>query len=150
MARARLADDELALSEITGVLVLVVFTIAITATIGVNVLFVSEEDPGGPPEANFTYSYISESSVLIVGYEFGDPIDAGNLTVAGPEDNNVTWAQLADVNETTVVSSNESAPRTIQLSRNTPYGEAVTAQDKIRVIYTPPSGNETVLSRWDN
>jgi len=148
MSRESLADDGRGLSEAVGVLVLVAFTVVITATVAVNVLFVTEAEPGGPPETNFTYDYISEASVLIIEYDFGDPIDAGNLTVAGPDERTVTWADLAQVNDTTVVRDDVTAPRTVQLGSNTPYGAPVSSRDRIRVVYTPPSGNETVLSEW--
>jgi FlaG/FlaF family flagellin (archaellin) len=149
MSRDRLADDDVALSESVGVLVLVVFTVVITATVAINVLLIADEAPGGPPEANFTYDHISEASVLQIRYDFGDPIDAGNLTVSGPDQRNVTWAELAQVNDTTAVRDNATAPRTVLLSSNSPYGAPVTSRDRIRIVYTPPSGNETVLSEWD-
>lgn len=135
-------DDDRAVSEAAGVAILLVFTLAITASVGVSVLFVDEE-AGGEPRANFTYDYIDDASVLLVTHDRGDPIAAGNLTIRGPNGANATWAALAGTeNGSELVEPGD----TVQLSGNNAYGDSVSRGDTIRVYYAPPGGNETLLS----
>ncbi|PSQ06479.1 hypothetical protein BRC92_00940 [Halobacteriales archaeon QS_4_69_31] len=56
----------------------------------------------------------------------------------------MTWATLAGSNETAPVGPGS----TVQLSSSNASGENVNQGDNVRVVYTPGTGNETVLSRW--
>jgi len=134
--------DDRGVSEVTGVVILVAATVLVTASVGVFVLL-GGTDTGGPPQANFSYQYISGSSTLIVTHERGDTFAAGNLTVRSG-DTEAGWAALASTNETVPVGPGA----TVQLSRNSAWGENINNGDNVRVVYSPDTGNETVLSRW--
>jgi hypothetical protein len=129
-------------SEFAGVAILIGVTVLVTASVGVCVL-VAEERTTGPPGANFSYEYIDQSSVLLVTHERGDTFDAGNLTIRSGS-TEVTWTTLAGSNETAPVGPGS----TVQLSSSNASGENVNQGDNVRVVYTPGTGNETVLSRW--
>ena len=137
------AECERGVSESTGVAILIATTVLVTASIGVFVL-VDPTDTGGPPDANFSFQYIDQSSVLIVTHDRGDEVAAGNLTLRSG-DAQARWHELAGTNETVPVGPGD----TVQLSNNNVYGQNVNRNDNVRVIYTPPSGNETELDRWD-
>ncbi|MFB6217810.1 MAG: aminopeptidase P family N-terminal domain-containing protein [Halobacteriaceae archaeon] len=133
------------LSEFAGVAILISVTVLVTASVGLFVLVSGSGTQGGPAQANFSYQYIEDSSVLLVTHERGDTFDARNLTVRG-EEKAVPWHELAGSNETAPVGPGT----TVQLSSNNAWGENVARGDTVRVVYTPPSGNETVLSEWDS
>ncbi|MFC7195243.1 hypothetical protein ACFQL4_12145 [Halosimplex aquaticum] len=95
------------------------------------------------PNANFSFQYIDQSSVLIVTHDRGDSFDAGNLSIRS-QGTTVTWAALANTNDTAVVGPGA----TVQLSRRNAFGSPVSASGKARVLYKPPTGNETVLETW--
>jgi FlaG/FlaF family flagellin (archaellin) len=135
--------DDRGVSEFAGVAILVSMTVLATASVGLFVL-VEESDAGGPPEANFSFQYVDQSSILLVTHERGDSVDAGNLTVQS-QDAQAPWNALAGSEPTTVVGPGA----TVQLSGANAYGENVNRGDRIRVVYTPPSGNMTVLETWD-
>jgi FlaG/FlaF family flagellin (archaellin) len=135
--------DERGVSEFAGVAILVSMTVLVTASVGMFVL-VAETDAGGPPEANFSFQYVDQSSVLLVTHERGDEIDARNLTVRSP-DAQARWNDLAGAEPTETVGPGA----TVQLSRGNAYGENVNRGDRISVVYAPPSGNVTVLETWD-
>jgi len=134
--------DDRGVSEFAGVAILVAMTVLVTASVG---LFVVVGDSGadGPPQANFSFQYIDQSSVLLVTHERGDSFDAGNLTVRS-NDAGARWHELAGSEPTDVVGPGA----TVQLSRGNAYGENVNRGDRIRVVYAPPAGNETVLETW--
>ncbi|MFC7138325.1 type IV pilin N-terminal domain-containing protein [Halosimplex aquaticum] len=133
---------ERAVSEFTGVAILVAITLLVTGSVGLFVLV----DPGSEnkgPNANFSFQYIDQSSVLIVTHDRGDSFDAGNLSIRS-QGTTVTWAALANTNDTAVVGPGA----TVQLSRRNAFGSPVSASGKARVLYKPPTGNETVLETW--
>ena len=133
-------------SEFTGVAILVLVTVVATASVGLSVLLV-DTSVGGPPEASFDFQYIDGSSVLVVTFQTGEPIAAGNLTLRG-RGAETTWAALAGTEPSTMVGP--ASPRsTVQLSSRNAFGEQVSADSSIRVVYTPSVGNETVLQRWE-
>ncbi|MFC7020895.1 MULTISPECIES: type IV pilin [Haloarcula] len=142
MRGRRLRTDTLGMSEAIGVAVLIGLTITVTAMVGMNVLVLSGEDDGGVPQANFTYDYIEGNSALIVTHARGDEIQAGNIEFHGPG-NNVTWAQLANRNETATVGPGDIT----QLGSGNAYGQSVQRGDRIE-IYLNRSGNRTKLSEW--
>ncbi|MFB6183443.1 MAG: type IV pilin N-terminal domain-containing protein [Haloarculaceae archaeon] len=143
MSRRTFSTDEIAVSEVAGIGILLFFTVVITASVGLGVLFV-DESAGGAPRANFTFDYIQSASVLLITHDRGDAIAAGNITVRGPNDHNATWAQLANANDTALVTPGD----TVQIGNQNAYGDSVGPGDRIRVYYAPPTGNETELSTW--
>ncbi|WP_436924648.1 type IV pilin [Halosimplex amylolyticum] len=134
---------ERAVSEFTGVAILVAITLLVTGSVGLFVLVDPGSDERGP-NANFTFQYIDQSSVLIVTHDRGDSFDAGNLSIRS-RGTTVTWAALANTENTTVVAPGS----TVQLSRRNAFGERVSSGGKAVVLYRPPVGNETVLEKWE-
>lgn len=130
-------------SEFAGVAILVTMTVLVTASVGAFVLMV-DTDAGEAPNANFSFQYIDQSSVLLVTHDRGSEFAAGNLSLrsSGAE---AGWHELSGSNETARVGPGA----TVQLSRNNAWGESVSGSDKVRVIYRPDPGNETVLDTWD-
>jgi len=136
------ADDR-GVSEFTGVAILVSMTVLATASVGLFVL-VGTTDEGGQPQANFTFEYIDQSSVLLVTHDRGDEFTASNLTLRS-SDGRARWYELAGTPPNRTVGPGA----TVQLSSNNAYGSNVNRGDRISVVYAPPSGNETVLDTWD-
>lgn len=122
--------------------VLVAFTVVVTAAVGIGVLFF--EDDGDTVQANFSYSYFSGSSQLLITMERGDGIPAGNILVSGPV-NNVTWAMLAGYERNRTIGPGDA----VQASRGNAYGADVQGSDTFVILYVPGDGNRTVLSRWN-
>lgn len=141
MSTRTLAGDRRALSEGLGVFVLVGFTVLVTATVGLNVMVVSDED-AGPPQANFTYDYVESSNALVIVHEEGDEFAAGSLHVSGPNAE-ASWAVIAGVENDTAVGPGS----TIQLSTQSAYGQPVTVTDEI-VISHGSGENRTELGSW--
>jgi FlaG/FlaF family flagellin (archaellin) len=137
------AEDDRAVSEFAGVAILVSMTVLATASVGVLVL-VGDTDESAQPQANFSFEYIDGSSVLLVTHDRGDEFTASNLTVRS-SDGQARWHELAGSPPNATVGPGE----TVQLSSNNAYGSNVNRGDRIRVVYAPPAGNETVLDTWD-
>ena len=137
------AEADRGVSEFTGVAILVSMTVLATASVGVLVL-VGTADEGAQPRANFTFQYIDGSSVLLVTHDRGDEFTASNLTVRS-SDGEARWFELAGTPPNRTIGPGD----TVQLSSNNAYGSNVNRGDRIRVLYAPPSGNETVLDTWD-
>jgi hypothetical protein len=125
------------------VAVLISMTVLATASVGVFVL-VADSDEGGQPQANFTYQYIDQSSVLLITHDRGDEFAASNLTVRS-SDGVARWHELAGSPPNATVGPGA----TVQLSSGNAYGSNVNRGDRISVVYAPPAGNETVLDTWD-
>ncbi|MDS0284169.1 type IV pilin N-terminal domain-containing protein [Haloarcula onubensis] len=141
----RSLDGDRAMSESIGIGLLVGMTVVVTAVVGLNVLVVSEDDPGGVPQANFTYDYAEESSLLLVTHSRGDAIQAGRLEFEGPRgETKANWSELANTNRTALVEQGDI----IQLGEGNAYGQRVGSSDTITVYYNE-SGNRTQLDRWD-
>lgn len=136
-----LSTDRRALSEGVGVAVLVGFTVVVTATVGLNVLVVSETETG-PPQANFTYDYVQSSNALVVTHEAGDEFPAGSLVVSGPVAE-ASWATIAGVENETAIGPGSA----VQLSAQNAYGQPVTVNDRI-VIYHGTGENRTEIDDW--
>jgi len=141
MGTRPLGDDTTAMSESIGIGILVGMTVIVTAVVGLNVLVV-DEDAGGPPQANFTYDYIDQNELLLVTHSQGDQLAAGNIEFRGPGEN-VTWAQLANRNESAMVGPGDL----VQLGQENAYNRRVSGGDTIRIYYND-SGNRTQLDQW--
>ncbi len=137
------AEHDRGVSEFAGVAVLVSMTILATASVGVFVL-ITDTQSEGPPDANFSYRYVDQSSVLLVTHDRGDQFTASNLTVRSG-DREARWHELAG----SVPGATVGPDDTVQLSSGNAYGSNVNRGDRVRVVYAPPSGNETVLDTWD-
>ena len=64
--------DDRAVSEFAGVAILIAITFLVTSSVGLYVLL-EDSSYGEGPDANFTYDYVDESSVLIVTHDRGEP-----------------------------------------------------------------------------
>jgi len=138
-----LDDDDRGLSESTSVAILVGITILVTASVGLNVLVVGEDDTG-PPSANFSYDYVEQSRVLLVTHSRGDELQAGKVHFVAL-DADVTWAQLAGTNNTTAVERGDL----VQLSDRNAFGRPVSQSTKVEILYEY-EGNRTTLGEWPN
>lgn len=133
--------DDRALSEATGIALLVGVTVVVTATAGLNVLVVDQE-PSGPPDANFSYDYDAGSSTMVVTHDGGDEFPAGELVIAS-ERAEATWAAVANVNASRAVAPGDA----VQISRNNAYGRPVTGSTTV-TVYHETNGTRTELSSW--
>ncbi len=129
-------------SETAGVATLVLFTVIVTASVGIGVLFVDEGGAG--IQANFSFDHRSDTSSMTVTHAEGDELRAGNLYIEGPR-TNVTWAETAGWNESRMVSEGDI----IQLSQQSAYGSSVSQSDTINIVYVDDSGNQTTLDTWN-
>jgi hypothetical protein len=129
------------LSESTGVAVLVGFTVVVTASIGIGVIFFEDEPEG--IQAEFSFEYFGDSSRLLITMDSGEEITAGNLVVSGPA-GNVTWAALAGYEADRTLDVGAA----VQVGPSNDYGSSVLQQDTIRVVYRPDPANETVVGKW--
>lgn len=137
-----LDDDTVAMSESIGIALLVGMTVIVTAVVGLNVLVV-DEDAGGGPQANFTYDYVDQNELLLVTHSRGDELQAGKVEFSGPGEN-VTWAQLANRNETAMVGPGDL----VQLGPEGAYNRRVSGGDTIRIYYSQ-GGNRTQIDQWN-
>jgi hypothetical protein len=127
-------------TEMHGIAILIGLTILVTASVGLNVLIVQEED-SGKPDAEFSYEYIESQSLLLITHEGGDEFPAGDIRIEGP-DASTTWAEAAGNNESVMIGEGAL----IQLSDSNAYGERVGESAPIKVILTGGEEGERVLS----
>lgn len=128
-----------AVSEGLGVAVLVIVTLLVTASIGMGVLIGSQsEGSGDDTDGEFRFEQLDNR--LVITYEQGPTLTAGNLYLEGPQ-NEVTWAAIADVDESASVSVGD----TQQLSPNNAYGSAVGSDTVIEVVHVSDNGTRSVL-----
>jgi hypothetical protein len=125
-------------SETVSVAALVLTTALVTASVGLGVLFIDTEGDSGP-QAEFTYDYSAQQSTLVVEHAGGDQFPAGSLYIDGPN-SNVSWAALANVNETATVGEGSA----VLLSGSSAYGSSVAASANVSVV-SIADGNRTVL-----
>jgi len=136
-----IADDDRAVSETTGVAVLILIMVVTTVSVGLSVIIVDDE---GESDFDVRFQYSSDLAQMTLFYEGEEEISAGDIVVQGPA-NNVTWAELADVESGTTVSPGD---RPVFLNDVSAYGSNVGENDVIRVTYNPANG-ESVTRTWD-
>jgi len=129
-------SDERAVSEATGVAVLIAATVLVTASVGVSVIFLAEEET---VDARFTYDFAGDGNSLLIAHAGGDTLQAGNLTVSGPA-GNATWAALAGSDPGAAVGEGDR----VLLSEGSAYGGPVEERDVIEVVHVR-NGTGTVL-----
>lgn len=120
------------LSEGTGVAVLVVLTVVATASVGMTVTLLNDE---GSNEygADFSFDHAEELKHLLIFYNEGDSLRAGNLVVSGPQ-NEVTWAQIEGIEPNATVEPSNVPTR---LTPGNAYGSEVNEEDFIEIRYYP-------------
>jgi len=142
---ARSVSSDRGMSESIGIGLLVGMTVVVTAVVGLNVLVVSENSGSGAPQANFTYDYSEDNSLLLVTHSRGDPIQAGQLEFEGARgEPKANWSELANTNRTEMVDQGAI----VQLGEGGAWGQRVGSSDTIRIYYNG-SGNRTELDRWE-
>ncbi|SDJ84576.1 hypothetical protein SAMN05216226_11067 [Halovenus aranensis] len=119
------------ISEGTGVAVLVVMTVVATASVGMTVTIIN--DDSNEYGADFSFEYAEELKHLLVFYDDGDGLRAGNLVVAGPQ-GEVTWAQIEGLAPNETVEPNNLPTR---LAPGNAYGAEVNEEDYIEIRYYP-------------
>lgn len=135
--------DDRAVSEATGIAILVGFTVLVTASVGVSVLFVDAGD-GSDVNANFTFEYRVQQSMLLVSHERGDALPAGELVIEGPS-GSVTWAEVGGMPSNRTI---EPGDPPIQLSKASAWGSAVRRGQTIEIYHVSSGGNRTFLDGW--
>ena len=131
---------ERGISEGAGVAVLVLFTVLVTASVGINVLFLDGDDGG--IQANFSFEYREDGGYLTVTHAKGDDLNSSRLYFEGP-DANATWTALAGQNESVTITKGDI----VRLSDGNAYGKRISTGDTIDVVYVT-NGNRTVLDSW--
>jgi len=120
---------------------LVAFAIVLAAGLGTGIL-VEDDGTEGAPEANLSFQHYEDDSALVVTYERGDPIPAGDLAIVSGE-RNVTWATVANESDSTKITEGSA----VQLSSASRFGKAVSTGDTVQVIWI--GGNETEqVAEW--
>lgn len=136
-----LATDDRGTSESAGLAVLVLFTVVVTASVGIGVLFVDQDSEG--IDAQFSYDHFEGQDSLLITYESGQQFQASNVRIVGPGPN-VTWDEMGRLN-----ASEQLEPGGfVQLSKTNEYGQAIRQYHSVQVIWTANS-NQTVLSQWN-
>lgn len=139
------ADDTRAVSESAGVAALVLITLVATASVGLSVIIVAEDDgDDGGSAFSVDFQYSGDLSQLTVFYNGDEEVQAGNVVIDGPS-TNVTWAELAEVSSDEAIRPGD---RPVFLNQGSAYGNNVGENDAIRVVYTPPEG-EVVTAVWN-
>jgi len=135
--------DERGVSEAMGVGILVVFTVVVTATVGISVLFVQDTSTG--TTATFSFQHNAESGSMLVEHDEGDAVPAGSLVVES-DTNSMTWAQIADAPPNETIGPGQA----IQLSSASAWGESISSDTPIEIYHAPGEGNRTMLDAWEN
>jgi hypothetical protein len=133
-------SGERGVSEGAGVAVLVLFTVLVTASVGINVLFLDDSPDG--IHANFSFEYRQEGGYLTVTHAEGQDLNGSNLYFEGA-DANASWAELAGANGSITVTQGDI----VRLSDGNAYGQRIAPRDTIEVVYID-NGNRTVLDTW--
>jgi hypothetical protein len=136
-----LPEDDRGTSEGAGLAVLVLFTVLVTASVGIGVLFVDQGDEG--LDAEFSYDYFDEQGSVLITYESGQQFRADKVRIVGPGPN-VTWDELGRLNAS---DSLEPGAR-VQLSGTNEYGRAIRGYHTVKLVWTA-NNNQTLLSQWN-
>lgn len=135
-------------SEGTGVAVLVVMTVVATASVGMTVTLVMDEDDG-PFGAEFTFDHAEGIDQLLIFYDSGDELRAGSIHIIG-ETNEVTWAEIEDMEPDAMVAPSNIPAR---LTSDNAWGTSVSEDDFVEIRYVPDDDDddaeEVVLATWN-
>ncbi|MFB6162618.1 MAG: type IV pilin [Halococcoides sp.] len=142
MVGLRLPENR-AVSELTSVAAIVILGLVLVAVVGVNVLYVESTDTG--PSATFSYQYFEPQSMLLVTFDSGDSIPAGQLQIEG-KSSEATWDALNDqMNASTPVSPGS----VVRIGPQGAYNAPVASDETVTVRYLNGSGSATTLSTWN-
>lgn len=133
---------------------LVALTVMLGVGLGAAVLVGDDFGESGPPDANFSFSYLGANQQLVVTHEQGESIPAGELVIAvekgdenSPlsEEETMSWAEADEVENDTSVGVGD----TVSLSEGTNFGTPIANDDAVEVRWT--DGNQTVvLETWND
>jgi hypothetical protein len=141
---ASLAHDESGVSEFIGVVILVVLTIVITASLGAQVL-IEDPDKEEAKDATFACTYFDSRSAMLLEYQSGDTFGARNITVTGPDEASATWIDLLGKQDQENVTIRPGFNTAAQIWDNNAYGERVEPDDTINVTYVNETGAARTL-----
>ncbi|MFW6437294.1 MAG: type IV pilin [Halococcoides sp.] len=142
MVGSRPSEDR-AVSELTSIVAIVVIGMVLLAVVGVNVLDADSENEG--PDVTFSYEYLEPQSMLLVEFESGEPIPAGQLEITG-SNGEATWAALNDqMNESTPVGPGD----VVNVGPDSAYNGRVTPSDAVEIRYLNETGAATTVSHWN-
>jgi hypothetical protein len=135
-------DRGLTITDSLAAGTVIFLTVVLAAALGTGVLLGTDE--AGPPDANFTFSYIDANDALIVTHSRGDAIPAGDIVLTEEESGaTATWSEVAGTNNSTLVGEGD----TIQLSARSAFGAPIGSRARVRVEWH--GGNQTaLLARW--
>lgn len=130
-----------AVSETLGAAVLVGMTVLVTASLGMGVLIVADQEAEQTAEIGFTHL----GDRLVIEYADETERTAGNLYVDGPN-NNVTWAELADdLGSEDMVTEGTF----LEVGPETAYSASVNQDDTFDIVYFTGDGQRFVLATWN-
>ncbi len=136
-------------SEGAGVAVLVIMTVVATASVGMTVTLVMDEDEG-PFGAEFTFDHSEDLGQLLIFYDSGDELRAGSIHIAD-DTNEVTWAEIEGMEPDEMVEPSNIPAR---LTSDNAWGESVSADDFVEIRYIPDDDDddaeEVVLATWND
>jgi len=136
-------ETDRGVSDAAGVAVLLLVTVAVTASVGLGVL--TDDGTDDSFDAEFEFDHLENSEALLVTRSGGsEELRAGDLYVDGPE-NNVSWAALSELGP----ADNVSQGQVVQVRESNAYGSAVGEDDTVEVVYAPPANESGVVARWN-
>lgn len=135
----READDR-GVSEGIGVATLVLITVLVTASVGMSVLV--GIDGGEPEDIDGEFRFEQLGDRLVISYERGPALTAGNLYADGPH-NNVSWAAVAEIGDDDTVTVGD----TMQIGALNIYGSDVEADDDVEMVYLTAEGERVIVDR---
>lgn len=137
-------DTDRGVSESLGVAVLVLITVTAVLSVGLSALFVVNQEETNQFGAEIRFQYLSNLKQLLIFYDSGDDLDGDRLFIEG--ENNVTWAELRGEGFNGTVQAGHSEP--LRVGSESAYGNRVTQQSIIKVVYDPEDGEKIVLGTW--
>ena len=135
-------------SESTGVAVLIILTVVATASVGMTVTLVMEDDTEFG--AQFTFDHIEDLEQLLIFYDDGEPLRAGSVHIVGP-DNEVTWAELEEMDPDEEIEPS-NIPVQLGAGGDNAYGSSIGEDDLFEIRYVPEDEDdeEIVLAVWND
>lgn len=116
-------------------------TILVTASLGLGVLAITDEQKRQTADFDFTFL----TNQLVIEYQDENERVAGNLYIDGPH-NNVSWATVDDARGPDDMVSEGSF---VSIGTDTAYGVGVSEDDTFEIVYFTPDGERLVLDTWN-
>jgi hypothetical protein len=137
-------------SETAGVAVLILVTVVTTASVGLSVTLLDEQEGS---DTTFNFDHQENIKSMLISYTSGDSLVAGNLVIAGP-DGQVTWAQESSFGPDERVEPGPPGNVAVVLGESSAYGGSIGQQAWLEIRYTPQTddgeeGETVVLATWN-